>query len=174
MPSNLRHRLTTAAAKLREPGTPDPAALADAAEAIDEALAPNGWSKLRRTEPTAVSKLSPNKPIHMDRSVRTHLHQAADAKGVVLSHLGEEGLRKFIDGEFTPERPQRAATNPEERDSVTLNVALDKDLRDQADARGKELKEAGELDWAPKTAQIVKAYLLHVLPMPKAKKAKGK
>ncbi|MFG2532805.1 hypothetical protein [Streptomyces sp. NPDC048516] len=174
MPSNLRQRLTTAAAKLREPGTPDPGVLADAAEAIDEALAPNGWSKLRRTEPTAVSKLSPNKSIHMERSLRTHLHQAAEAKGVALSDLAEEGLRLFIAGKYVPERPQRAATNPDERDSVTLNVALDKDLRAQADARGKELKDAGELDWAPKTTQIVKAYLLHVLPMPTATKAKGK
>ncbi|WP_331764812.1 hypothetical protein [Streptomyces sp. NBC_01238] len=128
--TNLRPRLTAAATKLREINEPD------LADAIDTVLAPNGWGRLRRSDPSA--SLDRNMAMRMPIEWREQIKERAEAarkqladdeKKKTLADDVNEGLQKYLDGEFAPfgfdRNPRGSAV-----EMVNLNVRAKDALRE--------------------------------------------
>ncbi|MCX4792467.1 hypothetical protein OG369_42595 [Streptomyces sp. NBC_01221] len=122
--TNLRPRLTAAATKLRDINEPD------LAEAIDTVLAPNGWGRLRRSDPTVSDSLDRNMAMRMPSDWREQIKARAQAAGNKLANDVNEGFLKYLNGEFDPVVPGR---NPygSGAEMVNLNVRAKDDLRVQ-------------------------------------------
>lgn len=158
-----RARLATGAEHLR---AQDSKELKAAAETIDQLLGPRGWEILRRPSPASQRERDPNMPLWMNKAIKDYLQEmAAHAareefdemtpeqrreaglkapKGAdtFLAEVVEEGYRKFLAGEFVPEKPLRTMRGSG-TEKQNLNVRPSKELRDQVDAvcgaRSKEL-----------------------------------
>jgi hypothetical protein len=129
MPSKddqLRPRLEAAAKKLHQAGEPD------LAEAVETILAPNGWGRLRRTDPTT-SEGERNVPIWMPKAWRQQIKDAAEAEGVSLSAVVDEGFGKYLDGSFEPPAPTRGRY-PSGAEMGNLNVRPSGELRARVEA----------------------------------------
>ncbi|MEU3656499.1 hypothetical protein AB0E67_27560 [Streptomyces sp. NPDC032161] len=185
----IRARLTTGETALRQQAdslASTDAASADevraAADAIAEVLAPNGWGLLRRAEtlanPGSASK--PNLPIFMNKEIRETiksrnearreaLKSKAEAKAATLSADVDEGFRKFLSGEFTPDAPIRSRRNSG-AEKGNLNVRPDPGLvqqvKDLADAK------SAEYGWTVTPARVATAYLMKKYRISEAAQAK--
>ncbi|MEU0837105.1 hypothetical protein [Streptomyces sp. NPDC005969] len=124
--TTLRPRLTAAATKLREINEPD------LADAIDTVLAPNGWGRLRRSEPSVSDSLDRNMAMRMPSDWREQIK--ARASGNKLANLVNEGLQAYLDGKFEPVAPPRAPRGVGEM--VNLNVRAKDALREAVAEQG--------------------------------------
>ncbi|MFJ7023225.1 hypothetical protein ACIQUW_33180 [Streptomyces sp. NPDC101117] len=149
-----RARLATGAEHLR---AQDSRALKEAADAIDQILAPRGWEILR--PPTTESQRAriPNMPVWMNKSIKDYLQamaaqearaefeqmsaeereeaglKAPKGADTFLAEVVEEGYRKFLSGEFVPEKPLRTVRGSSTQ-KQNLNLRPSKELRDQVQA----------------------------------------
>ncbi|MFD7615737.1 hypothetical protein [Streptomyces sp. NPDC059802] len=126
MPSSndLRNRLTTAAARLREVDSPG------LADAVDAVLAPKGWTHLRSTDPVATGTTEPNMIMSISKTVRDQIVAARRSPGATVTDDVNEAFTKFLAGEFVPRKPARARHGaPDEK--VNLNVRPSSVLRQQ-------------------------------------------
>jgi hypothetical protein len=172
--TNLRPRLTAAATVLREMSEVDledtaklreikQADLADLAEAIDSILVPNGWGRLRRSEPSASDSLHRNMGIYMPREWRTQIQERAQkehdkqwreqvqepgAKKRSIKDDINEGFELYLAGKFDPVAPERRPRGSAD-DMVNLNARPKDDLRKAIEQQG---------DHAP--ALVAGAYLM--------------
>lgn len=145
----IRARLAAASTTLTETGRPDLAA------AVDEVLAPTGWGMLRRTE--ADSNTRPNMPIHMNLEIRELIKERAAAKGASLADDVNEGLRRFLSGEWEPTEPIRSTRNSG-AEKANLNVRPDADLVQQVKDTAAQTSAA--LKWKVTPARIAAAWLM--------------
>lgn len=127
--TNLRPRLTAASSKLREMNEPD------LADAIDIVLAPNGWGRLRRSDPTTSDSLDRNMAMRMPSEWREQIKARAQASGNRLADDVNEGLQTYLDGKFEPIAPGR---NPHgsATEMVNLNVRAKDALREAIAEQG--------------------------------------
>jgi len=127
--TNLRPRLTAASSKLREMNEPD------LADAIDIVLAPNGWGRLRRSDPTTSDSLDRNMAMRMPSEWREQIKARAQAAGNRLADDVNEGLQTYLDGKFEPIAPGR---NPHgsAAEMVNLNVRAKDALREAIAEQG--------------------------------------
>lgn len=154
--NEVREQVAAAGKKLRDMGEP---ALADA---VDYTLTPAYWASIRYGL-YEKDRGPANLPIGTRKSIRDHLHAAAEAAGTTLTDVANTALRDFISGKFTPQKPSRGASAPGDP-AVNINLRPDVALRAQAEERCKEL--TGELGWKVAPAQVIKQYLLHRFPLP--------
>lgn len=160
--NQIRQRLTEAAATLRKAGS------TDLAEAVDLILAPQGWGILRRSDPQAgdaAENLPPNLPIRISTIDRDRIRAAQQRAGNTLTADATEGLNAFIAGTFSPEQPARSARGSGEEKAV-INVRVDPEMRRRAEQAAEE--RADELGWKPRPMHIIREWLIHQYPAPKA------
>ena len=149
--------LTAAAAHLRTTGAPQ------LADTVDFVLTPDGRSFINRLrverlhQQEAEGAFDPNFAMQMPRPVRDEVKATAKALGGDLAVEARTALEQFLAGEFTPVRPKRATRNTFE-DKVNLNIRVNKELRERADAHGKEL--AGTLGWEPRASHVIVNWLV--------------
>lgn len=142
----------------------------DLAEAVNYTLTRSGaalLTKIEREKMDARGVVGYNVALYMREHERDHLQRASKARqetdeDFTLSKLAETGVRLYLTGKFTPNRPERA--KPGSGAGVNLNVRVDKSLKTDADKLGKS--QAAELGWTPTTAIVIKQYLFAQLPMP--------
>ena len=139
--TNLRPRLTAASSKLREINEPD------LADAIDTVLAPNGWGRLRRSDPSVNDSLDRNMAMRMPSDWREQIKARAQAAGNKLADDVNEGLQTYLAGKFEPVAPGRAPQGVGEM--VNLNVRAKDALREAVAEQG---------DHSP--ALVASAYLM--------------
>ncbi|MFZ4138612.1 hypothetical protein [Streptomyces koyangensis] len=152
----LWDRLHAASAALREAGRDD------LANAVDEILVPNGWGRLRRSDPGAGDGAG-NFAIYTSPTRHEHILTSARAAGDKLVDRVNEGLRLFLTGEFIPEKPKRAPRGSGAR-GVNINVRPSETLRLRAKERCEQI--APELGWKPTVSGVALAYLLRIYPLP--------
>ena len=161
----LRTRLTAAADQLRADGHPV------FADSIDEVLAPNGWGKLRRSDPSA-STGNDSLGLRMPASIRDAIKERNAAANKRLPKGSEtqtitadanEGLRHFVDGRMEPWELARGDAWVEGfpmGEMVNLNLRPDPALKAQADALlGPDHKE--EWGWDMRASHVVIGWLMH-------------
>ena len=152
-----RDNLTAAAATLREAGKPD------LAESVDMVLSPEGAAFIKRLRFDRLETEAEGTtiPVRVQEAERDLLHERAKAAGESLSKQADEGLRRFVAGTFTPQPRKRARRNSFGT-AVNLNVKTDDALTEQAAAKCKQLKEAGQrmplstvvYDWLCRTNKV--------------------
>ncbi|MER8002999.1 hypothetical protein [Streptomyces sp. NPDC095613] len=135
----------------------------DEAAAIEELLAPGGWTKLRREQPDTAAA-SKNLAIMMGDAVRDHIDKALKAAGESRGLVADEALEAYIDGTFHPVQP---GLNFGSR-RVALNVPLDPELHSAATE--KIQREKGPRGYRPSLGMIVAAWILQKYPMDAAEK----
>lgn len=155
--TTLRPRLAAAATKLRAINEPD------LADAIDDVLAPNGWGRLRRSDPTTSDTLDRNMAMSMPIEWREQIKDRAKAKGHQLADIVNEGLQKYLDGSFVPtllERSRRGAAPEKGNLNVRAKDALREAVQQQEDSPGAAAVAASYLmsvyrvgPYAPKAAK---------------------
>ena len=126
--TNLRPRLAAASSKLRAMNEPD------LADAIDIVLAPNGWGRLRRSDPATSDSLDRNMAMRMPHDWREQIKQRAQAAGNKLVDDVNEGLQTYLAGKFEPVAPGRAPQGFGEM--VNLNVRAKDALREAVTQQG--------------------------------------
>jgi hypothetical protein len=160
--NQIRQRLTEAAATLRKTGS------TDLAEAVDLILAPQGWGILRRSDPQAgdaADSLPPNLPIRIAATDRDRIRAAQEKAGASIVADATEGLNAFIEGRFSPEQPARSVRGSGE-EKVVINVRVDLEMRRRAEQAAED--RADELGWKPRPMHIIREWLIHQYPAPKA------
>lgn len=148
--SSLRDQLAEVSAFVSEAGR------ADLTSAVDQALAPGGWEKLRATDPSRVEG-SHNLAINIPISVRDQIREAAkkDPGTTTLTAKVNQGLGEYLAGRFqVPKRVNTRAMQAEKR--VNLNVTASRALT--GPATEKIRREAGER-WAS-AARVAAEYLM--------------
>lgn len=159
--SELRPRLTAAATVLREMSEVDledtaklreikQADLADLADAIDSILVPNGYGRLRRSDPTTNESLDRNLGIYMPREWRTQIQERAKkeydrqwraqvpepgAKKRSIKDDMNEGFEKYLAGEFEP-IADKLSPHGSADDTAMLNARPRNDLREAVTKKG--------------------------------------
>jgi hypothetical protein len=144
--TTLRPLLTAAATVLREMSEVDledtaklreikQADLADFAEAIDSILVPNGWGRLRRSDPTTSESVNRNMGVRMPREWRTQIQERAKKAGNGIKDDMNEGFEKYLAGEFEPIAPKLSPHGASD-DMVLLNARPKDDLRTAIDQQG--------------------------------------
>ncbi|QWA26845.1 hypothetical protein [Streptomyces osmaniensis] len=115
-PDVVRARLTVLADRLHKRDED-----ADFAEAVDAILAPRGWELLK---PAAQSTGEPNLALWMNKSIKEAIYAKAQAAGENVRDVVEEGFRKFLAGEFTPEKPVRTVRGSQvEKDNLNVRAS---------------------------------------------------
>lgn len=171
-PDVVRNRLTALSGHLKQPEPVGQAPYTDAefAEAVDAVLAPRGSELLKRP---ASGNARINMALYMAATVKAALEArakaeaAAEAKesgekpreaGTILGEVLDEGLARFVRGEFTPDRPMKKprGKGPEIL-KANLNVRADEGLRDQV----RELCPArsAELGWTVTPGMVAMSWL---------------
>ncbi|MFB7313012.1 hypothetical protein [Streptomyces sp. NPDC056192] len=124
--TNLRPRLTAASSKLREMNEPD------LADAIDTVLAPNGWGRLRRSDPATTESLDRNMAMYMPIEWREQIKERAKKAGNEIKDDVNEGFRLYragkfepIAGKLSPRGSADAMGNLNTRPENDLRVAID-------------------------------------------------
>jgi hypothetical protein len=107
----------------------------DLADAIDIVLAPNGWGRLRRSDPATSDSLDRNMAMRMPSEWREQIKARAQAAGNKLARDVNEGYELYLDGKFSPKQPARQPTGSGV-EMVNLNVRPDNDLRIQVTEAG--------------------------------------
>lgn len=149
--SSLMHTLNDAnlddAAKLREIKKVD---LAGCADAIDTVLAPNGYGRLRRSDPATSASVDRNMGIYMPREWRAQIQERAKAEHDRLwrEQVAEPGAKKrgikddinegfelYLAGKFDPVAPARRPRGSAD-DMVNLNARPKDELRVAIDQQG--------------------------------------
>ncbi|MFJ1900429.1 hypothetical protein [Streptomyces sp. NPDC088115] len=131
--NDLRTRLTAAAARLREIDSPN---LADAIDAIDTVLAPQGWTHLRNTDATISTGTEPNMPIWMGKTVKGEIVAAVADAGTTVTADVNEAFMKFLAGEFVAGEAVRPRMSAARKEMANLNVRPSSVLREQVAAAG--------------------------------------
>ncbi|MFE7547006.1 hypothetical protein [Streptomyces gardneri] len=150
-PNKLRTDLRAASQHLRDTGAP---ALA---RTVDSLLDPTGWEQLRRATGSD-STTARNVPIPINADLRATYQQAAEAAGSNLTSDVLEGLRAFIDGEFSPAGYPRR--NPGTPDTGTfLNVRIPESIQEAVKATAEERKDA--IGFKTTLNHVAKAWLAH-------------
>ncbi|MGW2843981.1 hypothetical protein [Streptomyces sp. NPDC001274] len=174
----IRARLTAGETVLRQQANalattdaPAAAQALDAADAIAEVLAPQGWGLLRRAEALANpdSPPTPNLPIHMNKEIRETLKERAAAKDTTLTADVNDAFRKFLAGEFVPGAPIRSRRNSGAAKgnlNVTPDPALVQQVKDLAEAK------SAEYGWTVTPARVATAYLMRKYRISEAEQAK--
>lgn len=155
---HLRTQMERAVERLREIGSHD------LADAVEEALSPNGWGLLRSSSPGG-DRAAPNMPVRMDARIREHVKKAVMKDGTTVTAKVNEGLRLFIDGKFMPEKPERAPRGGG-GEGGNLNTRPDPHLKKRADEIGEMM--SGAQGWKIRASAVARAYLLELYPPPKA------
>jgi len=88
---------------------------------------------------------------------------------ITVSSEAGKALQAFVDGEFVPVRPVRAARGSAEK-TANLNVRVDADLRQRAEDFGAD--NAAKFGWAPRASHIITAWLVQKFTGTGAKAAK--
>ena len=172
-----RARLATGAEHLR---AQDSKELKAAADTIDQLLGPRGWEILRRPAPPSQRDRDPNMALWMNKSIKDFLQAMAaqeakaefdqmspkqreqeglkEPKGAdtFLAEVVEEGYRRFLAGEFVPEKPLRTVRGSG-TEKQNLNVRPSKELRDQVDELCPE--KSKELGWEVTPGLVAVAWL---------------
>ncbi|MFD7980161.1 hypothetical protein [Streptomyces sp. NPDC059071] len=152
--------LRAASARLTEAGAPDLAA------AVDEVLAPDGWSRLRHALQTGTG--APNVPVHMPLVLRDAIQTAAKAAGDSLATVLAEGLEEFIAGRFSPAANAHRARRNTGLETGNLNVRIDAGLKDRFQTAAAD--RADELGYKPALGHIAKAWLIEKYDIPAVEK----
>ncbi|MGV9278145.1 hypothetical protein [Streptomyces griseosporeus] len=147
-PDVVRARLTVASDRLNAAGD------TDLAEAIDAVLAPRGWELLRK--PVNPTTAEPNMALWMNKAIKDAIYARAQAAGENLAEVVEEGFRKFLAGEFVPEKPVRSARGSDTAKD-NLNVRPSKALRDRVQERCPQVSE--ELGWEVTPGRVAMSWL---------------
>ncbi|MFE1230264.1 hypothetical protein [Streptomyces sp. NPDC058745] len=161
---NLLARLTAASARLKEVGS------ADLAAAVDEAIAPAGWGKIRRAVEGDTG--NPTLNVRMPEELKARIVAAAAAAGNELPDDIVEALRRFADGSFSPAAPVRARRGSAQK-STNLSARIDPAIRERAEAAAAD--RAGDLGYTATATSIVTAWLVEKYGLqtePKATPAK--
>ena len=159
--NDIRAQLTEAAAVLRGDGH------AELAGAVDFALSSQGWGVLRRTDPENAGP--DNLGIRVTKEFRDELYKRlpkGDDGRSAISKEANEGLQKFLDGEFVPPQPERNSG------TVNLNVRPDEELRRLVDAAGGKDNKP-EWGWDLRASHVIVAWLAHKYGLTDLLKAPG-
>ncbi|MEU9998048.1 hypothetical protein [Streptomyces sp. NPDC050848] len=160
MPSKKDTELVTnlraASKRLVDAGAPELAA------AVEEVIAPGGWSRLRRATEDGAG--SPNVPIHMPLVTRTAIQNASSSVPKDVA----EGLEAFIAGTFSPAAGAHRARRNTGLETGNLNVRVDADLK----ARFLEAVDTreSELGYRPALSHVAKAWLIEKYDIAPAEK----
>lgn len=146
--AKLVANLRAASIRLTEVGAPELAA------AVDEVLAPSGWSKLRHATDTTTGVSTPNVPIHMPLVLRAAIQQASDNVPADVA----EGLEAFIDGQFAPAANFYRSRRNTGLETGNLNVRVDADLKRRFQEAAEDFAE--DLGYKPALSYIAKAWLI--------------
>ncbi|KIF66268.1 hypothetical protein HY68_36805 [Streptomyces sp. AcH 505] len=137
-PDDQQHRdnLVTAAQVLRDTDR------VDLAESVDYVLSPQGVAfvgRIRVDRLDSDDDRNPNLPVSMPTSRKDQVKRLAKAAGESPTRVVEDYFRRFLDGEWMPEKEPRATRGAGETRAI-LNVTPDKDLHADVAARCRELK----------------------------------
>lgn len=144
--------LQEAAAHLR-----GPAGMPAHAEVIDFVLTPEGSKFVNRLNWTRRDEDIPNFAFQMVETLRDDIKAKAKVAGARLEAEAEHALKQFLAGRFTPARPEKYKHGQAPR-KVNLNVRVPRELRQEADALGKQLLASGDLEWAPLASNVLTSY----------------
>lgn len=161
-PQDKKHvaNLTEAAAFLRDSGKEDWAASVDlvlsGTREGSEFLNRLRVKQLRQSDEQG--EFGKNLPIYMPAAVRDEIKAGvAKVPGITVSSEANKALQAFLDGEFTPVKPQRAAHGSAPK-MVNLNVRVDPDLRQRAEDYGAD--HASQFGFAPRASHIIAGWLI--------------
>ncbi|WP_331756746.1 hypothetical protein [Streptomyces decoyicus] len=146
-------QLKQVATHLRSTGEPE------LAEFVEYATTTAGNKALMRAimqQREIDGEIQPTFMVTIPERVRTQIKTKAEKAGEDLTEQANEALTAFIDGEYLPTQPMRAAYGSNVK-KKNLNLRPSRDLRAQADARGKELE--AELGWAPRASHVITSWL---------------
>jgi len=101
-------------------------------------------------------------PLVVREEIKTSVAQAQrenpnPQNPITVSSEAGKALQAFVDGEFVPVRPVRAARGSAEK-TANLNVRVDADLRQRAEDFGAD--NAAKFGWAPRASHIITAWLV--------------
>ncbi|MFE5709635.1 hypothetical protein ACFQ7J_02225 [Streptomyces sp. NPDC056501] len=144
--------LRAASTRLTEAGAPELAA------AVDDVLAPGGWSRLRHATDTTTGVSTPNVAIHVPLVLRTAIQDASQAANSTLKDDVAEGLEAFIAGRFSPEANAYRARRNTGLETGNLNVRVDADLKRRFQEAAEDLTE--DLGYKPALSHVAKAWLI--------------
>ncbi|MGW2520547.1 hypothetical protein ACWC09_26730 [Streptomyces sp. NPDC001617] len=145
--------LQEAATHLREQaGMPEHAAV------IDFVMTPEGGNFVKRLNWQERDEGVPNFAFQVPKALRDDIKAEAAVAGANLEAEAEHALKQFLAGAFTPAQPQKYAKGQTPA-KVNLNIRVSRELRQAADALGRQLLEDGELDWAPLASHVLASYL---------------
>ena len=148
--------LRAASARLTEAGAP---ALASA---VDEVLAPNGWSRLRHALETGTT--APNLPITMPAVMRDAIQSAVKQSGDSLPAAAVEGLEQFIAGRFAPAANAYRARRGTGLKTANLNIRIGDELRERFATAAED--HAEKLGYTAGLSHIVKCWLIEKYDVP--------
>lgn len=153
--------LKKASAHLRNTGAPT-----ELAESVDFVLTDEGANFVSRLRWKGAEQEAPNLALRMPLAVRDQVKAMAAAEGKSLTAQATAALNAFLDGEFTPERPERAPRGAGGT-VANLNIRVNADLRRRVDEYGQKLLADGELDWAPITSNVLRSWFVdHFTTLP--------
>jgi hypothetical protein len=146
-------RIREAAGHLRSGGPARP----DLADTVDFLLTDEGRKFVGRLNWQETGQQKPNLALEMPETLRDAIKAKAGAAGASLEAEAEHALNRFLAGDFTPARPERAVRGQAPK-KANLNVRVDRELRRRATELGEQLLAEDELDWAPGITNILTSY----------------
>ncbi|MGW7636060.1 hypothetical protein [Streptomyces decoyicus] len=146
-------QLKQAATRLRAADEPE---LADAVEYVTTREGNTAVMRAIMQQLEIDGEIQPTLAVTMPEPVREEIKATAKAKGESLTAQANEALAAFLAGTYFPATRPRAAYGTAER-RVNLNLRPNRELRIQADARGKEMES--ELGWAPRASNVIISWL---------------
>lgn len=147
-PDVVRARLTVASERLASNGD------TDLAEAVDAVLAPRGWELLRK--PATQAADDPNLALWMNKAIKDAIYAKAEAAGENVRDVVEEGFRRFLAGEFLPEKPVRTVRGSQVAKD-NLNVRVTAALREKVAKRCPAASK--ELGWEVTPGRVAMSWL---------------
>jgi hypothetical protein len=162
-----KKHLETAANALRKEGKEAEA------DTVASMLTPAGVAFIQRVH--NADRVPANLPLFMPEAERAHYHQSAEKAGDLLSILAEQALYEVAEGLFRPARYTKAPRREgPATDETTLNLKVDKRLKDRVAGLLKDDRFIAELGWKPTSAALlVRLWLQERYPLPARGKSKA-
>ena len=147
-------KIQQASAHLRSTGAPE------LAEHVDFLLTDEGANFVNRLRWKEAADENPNLALSMPMTVRNKIKRRVAAANAQIPAQAVLALNAFLNGEFTPARPQELFPRGAGGPRANLNVRVNAELRREVDEHGKRLKADGVLDWEPSTSAVLKAWFV--------------
>lgn len=169
MPRTNKHQAALAAVPVAEKYLNELAAAGGPSEKVDALRLLTGYAKERAEQGIAKAERDAatmvNKAIEVPVAFKQHVYAHVEDHTHVSSVV-DRSLQEFVDGEWTPADPGPRARRGEKPDSTMLNVRVDRDLWQAANARGKAPDEVAARGYSLTANQVSIAALVEAFGRP--------